>query len=47
MTIALVFEKDGNFFAETWQKIAENCDHNIDPRNVEFLVIVPSDFSLA
>jgi hypothetical protein len=24
----LVFEKNANFFAS---KIAENCDHNIDP----------------
>jgi hypothetical protein len=31
MIITLVFEKNANFFAENWEKIAENCDHNIDP----------------
>jgi hypothetical protein len=32
--ITLVFEKNANFFAENCRKlskIAENCDHNIDP----------------
>jgi hypothetical protein len=29
--ITLVFEKNANFFAEKWTKIAENRDHNIDP----------------
>jgi hypothetical protein len=29
--ITLVFEKNAIFFAENWQKMAENCDHNIDP----------------
>jgi hypothetical protein len=29
--ITLVFEKNANFFAENCQKIAENCDHNIEP----------------
>jgi hypothetical protein len=28
----LVLEKNANFFAEKMAKIAENCDHNIDPR---------------
>jgi hypothetical protein len=28
----LVFEKNANFFAENRAKIAENNDHNIDPR---------------
>jgi hypothetical protein len=32
----LVFEKNANFFAEKSAKIAENCDHNIDPRLGEF-----------
>jgi hypothetical protein len=33
LIITLVFEKNANFFAENCQtKIAENCDHNIDPR---------------
>jgi hypothetical protein len=27
----LVFEKTANFFAENWQKIAENSNQNIDP----------------
>jgi hypothetical protein len=32
MIITLVFEKNANFFAEyVLEKIAENCDHNIDP----------------
>jgi hypothetical protein len=29
--ITLVFKKHAIFFAENWEKIAENCDHNIDP----------------
>jgi hypothetical protein len=31
LIITLVFKKNDNFFAENWKKIAENCDHNIDP----------------
>jgi hypothetical protein len=27
----LVFEKNANFFRRKLAKIAENCDHNIDP----------------
>jgi hypothetical protein len=27
LTITLVFEKKPIFYAENWQKIAENCDH--------------------
>jgi hypothetical protein len=27
----LVFEKNANFFRRKLSKIAENCDHNIDP----------------
>jgi hypothetical protein len=27
------FEKNAIFFAENLAKIAENCDHNINPRN--------------
>jgi hypothetical protein len=27
--ITLVLEKNTNLFAENWQKIVENCDHNI------------------
>jgi hypothetical protein len=34
MIITLVFEINANFFAEKLAKIAENCDHNIDPRCV-------------
>jgi hypothetical protein len=30
--ITLVFEKNANFFRRKLLKIAENCDHNIDPR---------------
>jgi hypothetical protein len=30
--ITLVFEKNANFFRRKLAKIAENCDHNIDPR---------------
>jgi hypothetical protein len=29
--IRLLFEKDANFFCQKLAKIAENCDHNIDP----------------
>jgi hypothetical protein len=31
LIITLVFKKNANFFAKNCQKIAENCDHNIDP----------------
>jgi hypothetical protein len=30
MIITLVFKEKGQFFAENWGKIAENCDHNIE-----------------
>jgi hypothetical protein len=30
--ITLVFEKNAKFFRRKLSKIAENCDHNIDPR---------------
>jgi hypothetical protein len=29
--ITFVFEKNANFFGRKLAKIAENCDHNIDP----------------
>jgi hypothetical protein len=29
--MTLVFEKNANFFRRKWAKIAETCDHNIDP----------------
>jgi hypothetical protein len=29
--ITLIFEKNANFFRRKLSKIAENCDHNIDP----------------
>jgi hypothetical protein len=29
--VTLVFEKNANFFRQKLAKIAENCDHNIDP----------------
>jgi hypothetical protein len=32
--ISFVFEKNANFFRRKFAKIAKNCDHNIDPRNV-------------
>jgi hypothetical protein len=31
MIITLVFKKNANFFRRKLGKIAENCDHNIDP----------------
>jgi hypothetical protein len=31
MIMTLVFEKNANFFRRKLAKIAENCDHNIDP----------------
>jgi hypothetical protein len=34
--ITLVFEKNVNFFRQNLAKIAENCDHYIDPRWGEF-----------
>jgi hypothetical protein len=33
--ITLVLEKNANFFDEKLAKIAENCDHNIDPSNLK------------
>jgi hypothetical protein len=35
LIITLVFEKNANFFRRKLSKIAENCDHNIDPRHRE------------
>jgi hypothetical protein len=32
LIITLVFKKNANFFRRKLAKIAENCDHNIDPR---------------
>jgi hypothetical protein len=32
LIITLFYEENANFFAENCAKIAENCDHNIDPR---------------
>jgi hypothetical protein len=32
LIITLVFEKNGNFFAEKLSKFAEKCYYNIDPR---------------
>jgi hypothetical protein len=32
LIITLVFEENANFFRRKLAKIAENCDHNIDPR---------------
>jgi hypothetical protein len=34
--ITLVFEKKRQFFRKKLAKIAENCDHNIDPRPMLF-----------
>jgi hypothetical protein len=31
LIVTLVFEKNANFFRRKLAKIAENCDHNIDP----------------
>jgi hypothetical protein len=31
LIITLVFEENANFFRRKLAKIAENCDHNIDP----------------
>jgi hypothetical protein len=36
LIITLVFEKKRLFFRRKLSKIAENCDHNIDPRLGEF-----------
>jgi hypothetical protein len=36
LIITLVFEENANFFAVKLSKIAENCDHNIDPRLDDF-----------
>jgi hypothetical protein len=36
MIITLVFKKKRQFFRLKLGKIAENCDHNIDPRLGEF-----------
>jgi hypothetical protein len=37
----LVFEKSGNFSPKIVKKIAENCDHNIDPRTRDFFIQSP------
>jgi hypothetical protein len=34
LIITLVFEKNANFIRRKLAKIAENCDHNIDPRTI-------------
>jgi hypothetical protein len=34
LILTLVFEIIANFFARLLSKIAENCDHNIDPRRI-------------
>jgi hypothetical protein len=34
LIMTLVFEKNANFLRQKLAKIAENCDHNIDPRSV-------------
>jgi hypothetical protein len=36
MIITLVFEKNANFYCRILSKIAENCDHHIDPWNGDF-----------
>jgi hypothetical protein len=38
--ITLVSEKSANFLADNWQKMAANCDHNIDPGPQVFLCFV-------
>jgi hypothetical protein len=40
----LVFKKSANVFARKLGKIAENCDHNIDP-SLEFLSMLEHTFS--
>jgi hypothetical protein len=40
LIITLVFKKNANFFAEIWEKIAENCDHNIDPRILKIFLFI-------
>jgi hypothetical protein len=40
------FEKNADFFAEKLPKIAENCDHNIDPWLAIFDRIVNNLFQL-
>jgi hypothetical protein len=37
-----LFEKNANFFAENWQKIAETCDPNIDPMFELAAVTIPA-----
>jgi hypothetical protein len=37
LIITLDFEKSANFFRQKLAKIAENCDHNIDPWLSSFL----------
>jgi hypothetical protein len=36
LIVTFVFEKNANFLAENWQKIAENCDHNMVTRLGKF-----------
>jgi hypothetical protein len=40
LIITLVFEKNANCFRRKWAKIAEDCDHNIDPCSVSNLLFV-------
>jgi hypothetical protein len=37
LIITLVFEKNAKLFRQKLSKIAENCDHNMDPRFEESL----------
>jgi hypothetical protein len=43
LIITLVFEKKSQFFRRKLSKIAENCDHNIDPRTNHFWNVSLSD----
>jgi hypothetical protein len=48
LIITLVFQKNANFFAVCkLAKIAENCDHNIDPRSVGQVKIIRKHCSWA
>jgi hypothetical protein len=39
MIISLVFKKNADFFRRKLGKIAENCDHNIDPWVARFFLV--------
>jgi hypothetical protein len=40
VSITLVFEKNANFVRRKLAKIADNCDHNIDPWSQSYDLVI-------